>query len=77
MVNIIPVENIEVTSNKVTEITELATNEQYPSAKAVYDALQSVKVDTGEKVSAYTLTPEDKAEIVAAVVAEINSQTEA
>lgn len=43
MVKIIPVENIESTLNKVTEITELATNEQYPSAKAVYDALQNVE----------------------------------
>lgn len=31
------VENIENTKNKVVEINENSTNEQYPSAKAVYD----------------------------------------
>ena len=33
--------NMESTANKVTEITEDSTDEQYPSAKAVYDALNN------------------------------------
>ena len=42
MPKIIPVEHIEDISNKVTELTSDVTDEQYPSAKAVYDALQNV-----------------------------------
>ena len=34
-------ENFESTSNKVTSITSASTNTQYPSAKCVYNALQS------------------------------------
>mgnify|MGYP004726356805 CR=1 FL=1 len=32
---------IEIENNKTTEISETSTNEQYPSAKAVYDELNS------------------------------------
>lgn len=31
--------NVETTKNKVTEITENSTDEQYPSAKAVYTTI--------------------------------------
>lgn len=34
----------ENTSNKVTSISSSSTNTQYPSAKAVYDAIQNVQV---------------------------------
>ena len=33
---------LEVTSNKVTSLSDKSTDTQYPSAKAVYDALQNV-----------------------------------
>lgn len=39
--------NMESTANKVTEITKDATDEQYPSAKAVYKALSSVGGEGG------------------------------
>lgn len=35
----------EDTDNKVTEITSSSTNEEYPSAKAVYDIVQTVSPD--------------------------------
>ncbi len=37
----------EQTSNKVTEITEESTHEQYPSAKAVYDLFGNIEVSGG------------------------------
>ena len=39
MLKIIPVENIESTVNKVTFLNNSVTDEQYPSAKAVYDKI--------------------------------------
>ena len=41
-------EEPEVKSNKVTDINSTNTNEQYPSAKAVYDAIQDVPIATTE-----------------------------
>lgn len=36
---------LEDTANKVTSITSSSTNAQYPSAKAVYDAIENAKAD--------------------------------
>ena len=41
------VEGAEQTSNKVTEITEESTDEQYPTAKAVYDLFGNIEVSGG------------------------------
>lgn len=41
------VEGAEQTSNKVTEITEESTDEQYPTAKAVYDLFGNIDVSGG------------------------------
>lgn len=38
----IDLEGYEKTSDKVTTISSTSTNEQYPSAKAVYDYIQSL-----------------------------------
>lgn len=38
-----PPENCEVTDNKVTTISDLSTNIQYPSAKAVYDYVEELE----------------------------------
>lgn len=38
----------ECTANRVTDITPDSTDKQYPSAKAVYDALQSLPASTAE-----------------------------
>ena len=34
---------IEIENNKTTEISEASTNEQYPTAKAVYDIIGNVE----------------------------------
>ena len=34
--------NVEFSNNKVTSLSDSSTNTQYPSAKAVYDALQNM-----------------------------------
>ena len=48
MLKIIPLENIEDITNKVTELNDLVTDDQYPSAKAVMDALDGwVKTNNG------------------------------
>lgn len=39
--------NVESTDNKVTEINENSTNEQYPSAKAVYDLFGNIEIVGG------------------------------
>lgn len=44
------IENTESTTNKVTEINENSTDDQYPSAKAVYDYVQSVMPPLAEGV---------------------------
>ena len=36
---------LEDTNNKVTSLDELSSDDQYPSAKAVYDAIQAAKPD--------------------------------
>ena len=41
-------EEPEVKSNKVTDINSTNTDEEYPSAKAVYDAIQDVPIATTE-----------------------------
>lgn len=38
----------ENTSNKVTSLSSSSTDAQYPSAKAVYDAIQAVDMGSGE-----------------------------
>lgn len=38
-------QNTEITDNKTTELTENSTHEQYPSAKATYDALLAQAID--------------------------------
>lgn len=38
--------NMEKTDNKVTSISESSTNTQYPTAKAVWDAIPQITVDT-------------------------------
>lgn len=38
------IENIESTTNKVTEINEKSTHDQYPSAKAVYDLFDNLEL---------------------------------
>ena len=43
--------NVEVVTNKVTGIDSQSTNDQYPSAKAVYDEIQEV-IETAEGKSA-------------------------
>jgi hypothetical protein len=44
MPKIIPIHDIEDKSNKVTVIDDAVTDEQYPSAKAVYDALSNIEI---------------------------------
>ena len=57
---------IESTSNKVTTIDANSTNAEYPSAKAVYDAIQGIS---------YTLTLQDKQDIADIVIQMMNSAT--
>lgn len=38
----IDLDGYEQTTNKITTISSTSTNEQYPSAKAVYDYIQSL-----------------------------------
>ena len=45
MPKIIPIENIEDIRNKVTSLEGTLTDEQYPSAKAVSDALTNINTD--------------------------------
>ena len=47
-------EEPEVKSNKVTDINSTNTDEQYPSAKAVYDAIQDIPGGGGETYTAGT-----------------------
>ena len=44
----------EVSSNKVTSISNASTNEQYPSAKCVYDAIAAVKKNAYKAVDTST-----------------------
>ena len=46
-------EEPEVTSNKVTEINSSNTDEEYPSAKAVYDAIQDIPGGGGSGTDDY------------------------
>lgn len=47
------VENIEDNRNKVTSLSDLSTDTQYPTAKCVYDAIQAaLYVDTSEVIIA-------------------------
>lgn len=39
-----PTEGLELTANKVTTISSGSTDTQYPSAKAVYDYIQSLSI---------------------------------
>lgn len=39
--------NKESTSNKTTTLSSSSTNTQYPSAKAVYDAIQNAEINSG------------------------------
>ena len=39
------INNFEVTSNKVTSISNASTNAQYPSAKCVYDAIPQIQIN--------------------------------
>jgi hypothetical protein len=48
MAKIIHISNIETKDNKVNKIDSTATHDQYPSAKAVYDALQDLGINTGD-----------------------------
>lgn len=43
--NVITGKNLETSNNKVTSISSISTNTQYPSAKAVYDYIQSLNGD--------------------------------
>ena len=43
--NVITGKNLETSNNKVTSISSISTNTQYPSAKAVYDYIQSLDGD--------------------------------
>lgn len=46
MAKIIPLQNLEDNRNKVTIIDETVNDEQYPSAKAVYDSLKKIDLVT-------------------------------
>ena len=46
---------LEQTSNKVTSLSDKSTDTQYPSAKAVYDAIEAVKEKEKEKEKDYEL----------------------
>lgn len=43
--NVITGKNLEIANNKVTSISSSSTNTEYPSAKAVYDYIQSLDGD--------------------------------
>lgn len=43
--NVITGKNLETGNNKVTTMSSSSTNTQYPSAKAVYDYIQSLDGD--------------------------------
>lgn len=43
--NVITGKNLETSNNKVTSISSISTNTQYPSAKAVYDYIQALNGD--------------------------------
>lgn len=43
-----PDQNAEKVANKVTAVDENATDDQYPSAKAVYDAISGIETGTGD-----------------------------
>ena len=51
MPKIIPINKVEDASNKVTELSYDATHEQYPSAKAVYDAISDVTLSVEESLA--------------------------
>lgn len=40
--NVLTGKNLETANNKVTSISNTSTNTEYPSAKAVYDYIQSL-----------------------------------
>ena len=44
-------QNVETTDNKVTKITENSTNEEYPSAKAVYELVDGIEFSSGSSSS--------------------------
>ena len=60
MPKIIPVETIEHIRNKVTELNNQVTDEQYPSAKAIYTALQNIEPDGSSKISVWQPNTEYK-----------------
>ena len=68
MPKIIPIENIEDIRNKVTSLEGSLTDEQYPSAKAVSDALTNCHIlndrITGTRYRLYIHNGEIKTEVV-------------
>lgn len=50
---------VEVTSHKVTSIDENSTDTQYPSAKAVWDAICSAESGNGLTINSVSATPTD------------------
>ena len=55
-VNSISIQNIEDKTNKVTSMSSASTDTQYPSAKAVYDAIQEVAATADGACKRYCLS---------------------
>lgn len=74
---------IEIENNKTTEISETSTNEQYPSAKAVYDTINATSNTIEDKITKSissvmtykgSITADDIASIYSDTVASVVSE---
>lgn len=72
MPKVIPIEKLEDIRNKVTVISKDSTDNEYPSAKAVYNAIGSGGGGSGD----YILTEEDKQEIANIVMSNLINVSE-
>ena len=58
----------EKADNKVAEITSASTDNQYPSAKAVYDAVSNIEIDVDDQLDSASTNPVENRAIYKVIV---------